>query len=131
MKFYIASRTKKKDRVAKLYKLLKENGHQIASDWTLHKNTKPYIKHQDLSRRYALEDVKGVKDCDVFIIVSTGNGGRGMYVELGAAILSYLKYQKPKIYVVGKYNHNTIFYFHPSVNRRNNIQEVLVELGIK
>lgn len=127
MKIYIAARFIEKEEVSRLYKLLSQKGYEITTDWTLHKSIKPYEENQELARRYTTEDIEGVRDCDVFILLSD-ESGTGMHVELGAAIFSNIKFRKPKIYVVGKYKSNHMFYFHPSVNRRETIGEVLEEI---
>ncbi len=70
----------------------------------------------------------GVRNCDVFILITDKGKGSKCYVELGAAILLNLLQEKPKIYIVGEQNSESIFYFHPCVNRRENIEEVLAEI---
>ena len=52
-------------------------------------------------------------------------------IELGAAILSAIKLGKPQIYVIGDYNKKCMFYFHPLVNRRETIEQVLDEIAKK
>lgn len=127
MKIYIAARFDRRHEVLELYKLILEHGHEITADWTLHKPIKPYEQNEELAAKYANEDIEGVKNCDVFIILSDEGGSTGMYVELGAAILSNLKCGKPKIYVIGD-KLRSMFYFHPVVNRRKNINEVFEEI---
>lgn len=127
MKIYIAARFRKKEEVANLYKLVVGSGHKIAGDWTLHKPIKPYEQNQALAKRYSVEDVEGVRNSDVFVLLSD-NGGRGAHVELGVAILANLVCGKPKIYVVGEHASGSMFYFHPAVNRRENLDQVLREI---
>ncbi len=127
MKIYVAARFGKKEEVRKLYRLLEEYGHVITLDWTLHKPVKPYEKNQETTRQYAIEDIEGVKSCDVFILLSDA-GGTGMYVELGAAVILNVMFGKPKIYIVGDHLSRSLFYYHPSVNRRKNVQQVLQEI---
>jgi len=130
MKFYIAARFGLKNHVIKLFNLLKDQGHEVVGDWTEHELVKPYEKSKELSEKYAVEDIEGVKNCDVFVIISD-EAGTGMYVELGAAILSHLKFGKPKIYVIGEYNSRAMFYFHPSIKHKKDFNEVLEDLKIK
>ena len=129
MKFYIAARFDKKVEVNKLYELLKNKGHEITCDWTLHKTIKPYDENQDLAKNYSIEDILGVKDSDVFILLGD-KAGTGMYVELGAAIFSNIILNRPKIYIIGEYIARSMFFYHPFVNRRKNVEEVLNELEI-
>jgi len=127
MKIYIAARFDKKQEIQNLHKRLQKLGHEITDDWTLHKQAKPYNKNMDISRKYSVEGINAARNCDVFIILSD-EAGTGMYVELGAAISSNLEHGKPNIYVVGGYTSRSMFYFHPSINRRKTIDEVLKEI---
>lgn len=127
MKIYIATRFQKKKIVRKWLRRFKELGYEPVADWTNHKSIKPYKENFELSEQYSIEAIRGVKDSDVFILISD-EAGTGMYIELGRAISSYLERGKPKIYVVGKYNSRSMFFFHPSVNRRRTIQEVFEEI---
>ncbi len=127
MKIYIASRFHKKEEVKKLYKLFRDKGYEISSDWTLHKRIKPYKKNQKIASQYATEDVNGVKNSDIFIMIND-NAGTGLYTELGVAIASYIEFSKPKIYIIGSYKDSSMFHFHPSINLKNNIEEVLKEI---
>ncbi|MFH0805564.1 MAG: hypothetical protein V1901_01575 [Patescibacteria group bacterium] len=127
MKIYIASRFHKKEEVKKLYKLFINKGHKISSDWTLHKRIKPYKENQEIASQYATEDVRGVKNSDIFIMISD-EVGTGMYTELGVAIASHVEFNKPKIYIIGDHKERSMFHFHPSINLKNNIEEVLKEI---
>lgn len=60
----------------------------------------------------------------MFILVSD-EAGTGMYTELGMAMQRNSEEGSPQIYVVGNYLSRSVFYFHPAVNRVNNIEEVL------
>ncbi len=128
MKIYLAARFDKKQEVRNLYKRFQKLGHEIAADWTLHKSIKPYENNSEIAREYSAEDVDAARNCDIFILI-TDEAGTGMYVELGAAISSNLEHRKPKIYVIGEHTSRSMFYFHPSVNRRKTIDEVLEEIG--
>lgn len=128
MRVYIASKFKDKDKVKKLNKLFKKKGYELSGDWTDHVQVKPYTKEPKRSKAYANEDINASINCDVFILLTSKEGGTGSSTELGAAIVSYLLVKKPKIYVVGKHMGVNMFYFHPSVNRRKTIDEVLKEL---
>ena len=129
MKFYIAARFTLKEEVRKIYDLLKEKGHEITVDWTLHKPIQPYDQNKELAEEYTSEDIQGVKDCDVFVLIGD-EAGTGVHTELGVAILSYLKHRKPLIYVIGENNTKSMFYFHPAVEIKKDIYEVLDDLDM-
>ncbi|MBI5806226.1 hypothetical protein HZA73_09285 [candidate division TA06 bacterium] len=59
--------------------------------------------------------MKGIRNCDVFIILSMPVDGRAKYVELGAAISSFLEKGQPLIYVLGEKTDQSVFYYHPAV----------------
>ncbi len=127
MKWYIAARFDEKEKVREIHQLLAVYGHTITSDWTVHLPIKPYDHHERESREYSLADIDGVRESDIFVLLSD-DAGTGMYVELGTAIASHLTFGKPLIYVVGEHSSRSMFYFHPSVKRRKTIEDVLGEI---
>ncbi len=130
MKFYIASRFGLKDKVKEMCDILQEKGHETTTDfWLSHKSIKPYTDNLEFAKQYSVEDINGVLESDVFVIIGD-EAGTGMYIELGAAIAQQIKTGKPKIYAIGEHTTRALFYFHPSVIRKNNFEEVLEDLGI-
>lgn len=127
-KIYIANQFNKKKDTCKLYKLFEDKGCEISSDWTKHKPITPYNENSELAKQYSIEDMAGIKNSDIFIAISNEEGSTGVHVELGIAILSNIQFGKPTIYVIGDYISRSMFYFHPSVNRRKSIDEVLNEI---
>lgn len=128
-KVYVASRYAKKFEVREIYKKLEDMGFEIARDWTLFDPVRPFHLEQESARDHSVKDIDAVANSDVFIILSD-EAGTGMYVELGAAILSNIKFGRPKIFVVGPHNTNVMFYFHNVISRKDNIDEVLRELSL-
>ncbi|MBU2104668.1 MAG: hypothetical protein KKF67_02755 [Nanoarchaeota archaeon] len=128
MKIYVAASFEKKKEVLEIYQRLKQLGHKISGDWTAHKFIRPYKENQELAKQYSIEDINGIKNCDIFILIPDEISSRGKYIEFGAAVLSNIKSSKPIIYVVGKFNSDSIFYFHPQVKRVDSIDEVLKEI---
>jgi hypothetical protein len=127
VKIYIATRFNRKKEVQKLIKLLKGKDHQIVADWTNHPPIKPYQESQNLSEEFSVLAVNGIKNSDIFILLSD-QGGTGMYAELGLAIGNYIQSGKPKIFVVGDYNSRSMFFYHPSVTRLSNIKQLIAKL---
>lgn len=126
MKIYIASRTSDRNKVIGLNKKFKKIGYSVL-DWTWHKNTKPYEKHKKIAKDYSIEDINFVKKCDVFILLTSEVPGSGSTSEFGMALFSYASFKKPKIYVVGPHMNN-MFFYHPAVEIRRNMEEVIKEL---
>ena len=128
MKIYLAGRFEQKEKIREMYNLIKQEGHIITSDWTTHKPISPYEKNIALSKEYSEQDISGVEQCDVFILLTDKIKSTGAHIELGAAILSAIKNGKPLVYVIGDYPNNSMFYFHPKVIVKKSIQEVLIDL---
>ncbi|RLG18521.1 hypothetical protein DRN63_01315 [Nanoarchaeota archaeon] len=126
MKVYIAAPFERKGEVKDLIEELKKIGFEISHDWTSHESIDP-TKQKELARKYSIEDIEGVRNSDVFILLAEDRVSSGASVELGAAILSNLEFGKPIIYVVSK-TRDLMFYFHPSVKLVENVTEVLEDL---
>lgn len=122
MKFYIASRLKHKNEVKKLINLLEDKGYTCTHDWTRGEKLKPYAENLDQSQKLADEQVKSIKNCDLFVLLNPDEGGTGMYVELGVAIA-----ENKQIFVVGEFT-KPVFLFHSSVNYVQDIDGLLKEV---
>ncbi len=126
MKIYIASRTARREEVKKINNLFKDKGYEVL-DWTWHKYIKPYFKNKKLAKDYAIEDIQNIKESDIFIFLADKTFGAGSTTELGSAIAFFVERKKPKIYVVGD-NSANLFYYHPAINYRNSVVEIIEEM---
>jgi hypothetical protein len=129
MKIYIAARTSQRDEVKRYNAQFAKMG-IIVLDWTTNKNTKPYLDHPDLVKRYSISDLNHVRECDIFVMLLNEVPGTGQTTELGAAILANSFRKKKKIYIVGEYLDKNMFYFHPSVIHKKTVEEVVQEIGL-
>lgn len=131
MKFYIAAYIREKRRVNEIQRKLKRLGHEITVDWT--KDDAPKLKSRyrlsESTKAIAIRDMKGVLDCDVFVLLSDPAHGRAKYVELGAAIASFMKNGRPLVYILGKKNIQSVFYYHPAVKRVSSLEEVICDVA--
>lgn len=127
MKIYIAARTSQRDEVRRYNERFTQMG-VIALDWTTNKNTKPYLGHPDLVKRYSISDLNHVKECDIFVILLNEVPGTGQTTEFGAALLSNSVHKKRRIYIVGEYIDKNMFYFHPTVVHKKSMEEVFKEI---
>ncbi|MFC1753897.1 hypothetical protein ACFL96_11000 [Thermoproteota archaeon] len=125
--FYVSAKWQLVDEVRRAFALIQEKGHHITEDWTTHESVKPYDKEPETSARFAELDLTGVLESDVFIHLSDGKG-TGKYIELGAAMASFVYIGSPRIYIIGENNNESQFYMHPSVNRKKTVEEVLKEI---
>lgn len=137
LSFYIAARFDNKEGVKRVYDKLMAKGHEVHTDWTVHEPFYPYHSDPDKCAKYSDEDIKGAMGCDVFVLLAdeSHNGrekapshGRGMFIELGAAMSSFLLRGAPRVFIIGPDNDKAIFHFHNCVKRFNTIDEVLEEL---
>lgn len=130
MNIYIAASFSLKDEVRKLYTLFKSYGHEITVDWTTHEGTTPEERDEkaELMEEYLMEDLRGIGEADVFVLLSGGPPGKGRFIEFGVALHSLIMTGAPRIFVVGDHTNESIFYYHPSVQRRGSIDEILREL---
>lgn len=127
MKIYVASSIKNKDKVQELFSDLKAKGHEVTTDWTLTEDSPE--DERDLKRDYmrsvAKRDFEGIRESDVFILLSKPSEGRSMYVELGLAITMHEVTGKPSVFVVGPDNNESVFYFHHAVQSVGSMNEAL------
>jgi len=129
MKVYVAASFTQKDDVREIYEMLREDGHEISSDWTAHSPIRPYDQNREMASQYAANDMDGVDACDVFVLLADSSTiSTGKHAELGGAIMSRKLLEKPQIYIVGENLGESIFYFHPSVNIRKSFAQVREEI---
>ena len=130
MKFFISGRIDDADAIREDMREIKRAGHELTHDWTA---TDTFLgsRQSKLSNRAeagtrASNDIQGVIDCDIYVLSSNNESvGKGMYVELGAALALNMTIGKPAVYIIGEMNHLSAFYLHPSVIHEDTIGDVL------
>ena len=130
MRFYVAAFIGEKERVRQIQHELRTLGHEISEDWTLYDGI-PIGERDRLPDKVgeiAIRDMRGVRNCEVFLLLSDPPDGRAKYVELGAAILSAIEHGRPRIYVLGEATNHSVFFYHPVVRRALTLQDVLEDL---
>jgi hypothetical protein len=129
MKFYVASSVKNKKHVQSVYERLKDAGHEVTVNWTLTEDIPEdeRDKSNEYVRSIAKRDFEGIRDCDVFVLVSSPPKGRSMYVELGVALSFRDMTGRPIVYVIGPANNESVFYYHPLVKRVENWDKIIEE----
>ena len=107
--FYIAGKWQERDRVKEVYRTLRSMGHKITCNWTDHEEPKEDIL--EWNRKYAFDDILGVKKCDIFLmILEKDYNYKGAWVEMGMAIA----YNKP-IAIIGHAGDSCLFTNLPAV----------------
>jgi len=130
MRFYVAARTAQIQKVRQIYDKIKKRGHHILYDWTQITNIeRPFDKNPEITKKYVGEIVSNIRNSDVFIML-TDKEGTDMYGELTTAIAFNLENLKPEVFVLGDELSHSIFPFHPIVNIRKSIEEILDEFEV-
>jgi hypothetical protein len=137
MKIFVSGQITDLDNVRTVQRRLIDEGHEITHDWTRNETGDKMLAGdaaklaniRETSRRAEL-DIQGVIDCDVYVVCTDNvKAGKGMYVELGAALALNVVTESPKIYALGALNHMSVFYFHRSVIRLSSVDELVATLN--
>lgn len=115
MKFYIATSISRATAHRIVRDALKECGHEISYDWTLHTSEKSISKER--LQEIALLDLAGVSKADFVIVLLPG--GNGTHLELGFSIASgkrvFLHTEDSFTFELGP--KTNAFYHHPDITR--------------
>lgn len=129
MKIYVSAKFDDKERVKKVYDLLQQAGHTITHEWIHNKAAFPFSEHAVFTTRCAVEDIQGVLDADVFILLSNAQPSMGSSAELGAAIASFITFKKPSLFVVGPHFDTNFAFYHPAVTMVESVEQVLAAIN--
>lgn len=77
-KIYIASSWDNREIVKHTMDALELRGHEITEDWTTH-------VYPELGEEYSLKDIKGINECNVFIMMLSSTKSFGKAFEMGYA----------------------------------------------
>lgn len=133
MKIFVSGRIDDIENVRKVQANFKKAGHTITHDWTKNETGDKLLggakdklaDPKETAKRAAL-DINGVINSDVYVICTNNKSvGKGMYVELGAALALAEKNSSPKVFLLGEMNHMTIFYLHPKIIKVSSVKEIL------
>lgn len=129
MKAFVSGQLNDKEQIREVYSKLQAIGFEITHDWTRTDNLTDKLANPEESGKRAAKDITGVVESDVYILVSDNEKpGKGMYVELGAALALNEKTGKPDIYLIGKQNHLSIFYLHPKIKYFDGVDNLISHL---
>ncbi|MEZ4103576.1 MAG: hypothetical protein R3B55_03455 [Candidatus Paceibacterota bacterium] len=124
MKFYFASRFKKKNELLRLRDSLEKEKHKVISSWIDAPSLKPYSDNKKKCSLMAKKIESEIKKCDVFVLLSD-KSGTDMFVELGIAAAL-----KKKIYIIGKHNQRSLMHFHPLFKHVDSVEKLFEMLHI-
>ncbi|WP_300402332.1 hypothetical protein [Nocardioides sp.] len=100
-------------------------GHELVLDWTQDTSLTEDAPGPVESAALAEEDLDAVLAADAVVVVASAHEGRGMYVELGAALARACRGELRHVVVVGEIQHESVFHFHPVVQRVASVQDWL------
>ncbi len=133
MNIFVSGQIEDLEYVRSVQAALKIAGHIITHDWTINEggakmlgSREDKLNNREEAARRASNDLSGVVDSDVYVICTNNqNMGRGMYVELGAALALNEKIGTPQVFLVGEMNHMSIFYLHPAIKHIATVDELI------
>jgi nucleoside 2-deoxyribosyltransferase len=128
---YVAGHLADRAAVAEAQHAVVAAGHELTHDWSPELEfTMDCASRPEDSAQIAQADLTGVMAADaVIVIASSPQPGRGLFVELGAALARAEMGLLRHVVAVGTIVHESVFYFHPRVRRVETIHEWLAEVG--
>lgn len=125
MKVYVAGRTKNKDRVSRLMRLLETHGHTITFDWTGSEGTiapsgTGFREMPERGRELAEREMQAVFDADVTVLCH-GPDLLGAAVEIGLSLGEY----KRVIILEDEHDRDCVFWYLPGVYRAADEDELI------
>ncbi len=132
MKVYVAGALDDAERVQAVQAAVVAAGHQLSLDWTRESDVtfvNSCASDLDLSAKIATDDLDAVLDADAVLVVASEHEGRGMCVELGAALSRASRGDLKHVVVVGPIQHESVFYYHSSVQRVPTVADWLNSLS--
>lgn len=132
MMVYVAGALDDAETVQAVQAAVVAAGHQLSLDWTRGSDVtfvENYASNLDLSAKIATDDLEAVLDADAVLVVASEHEGRGMFVELGAALSRASRGDLEHVVVVGPIQHESVFYYHSSVQRVATVADWLSSLS--
>ena len=132
MKVYVAGPLTDTDGVRAVQAAVVAAGHQLTHDWTREPDVTlaaDYASDTDRSAKIAADDLDAVLTADAVLVVASQHEGRGMFVELGAALSRARRGDLDHVVVVGPVRHESVFYYHSAVRRVDTIEDWLITVS--
>ena len=132
MKIYVAGPLADVEKVQAVQSAVVAAGHELTLDWTRGPEVtlaQDYGSLPEVSASLATDDLDAVLGADAVLIVMSEHHGRGMFVELGAALTRASRGDLEHVVVVGPIRHESVFYYHPAVQRVSVVDDWLASLA--
>jgi hypothetical protein len=131
VKIYVAGPLADIETVQKVQSAVVAAGHELTHDWTRGPDVtfEDYGSLPGVSAGLAGDDLDAVLDADAVLVVMSEHQGRGMFVELGAALARAARGDLEHVVVLGPIRHESVFYYHPAVQRVSSVDEWLTTVA--
>lgn len=115
-KFFCSGKFEDRINIRKLQQSLKNLGHEIVEDWTIHE-----YSDKGYPIEYAEDDIYGVSQCDVYVgrFIADYNY-KGAFVEMGVALAL-----RKEVCIIGHAIDSCIFVHHSLVKRFENEEQFI------
>ncbi|MGA8847451.1 MAG: hypothetical protein WB471_12625 [Nocardioides sp.] len=131
MRIYVAGPLADIETVQAVQAAVVAAGHKLTFDWSRGKDVTfvgGYASRPDVSASLAADDLNAVLAADAVLVVASDHDGRGMFVELGAALARACRGDLDHVVVIGQIRHESVFFHHPVVRRASTVDEWLASL---
>lgn len=131
MKIYVAGPLADIEKVHAVQSAVVGAGHELTLDWTRGPDVtlvKDYGSLPEVSANLATNDLDAVLNADAVLVVMSEHDGRGMFVELGAALTRASRGDLKHVVILGPIRHESVFYYHPAVQRVPTVDDWLASL---
>lgn len=116
MQIYVSGPVSDTRTVRRVQDAVLAAGHELTLDWSADVSfAEGYASQLERSARMAREELDAVLAADAVLVVASRHDGRGMFVELGAALAQASRGELDHVVLVGEIRHESVFYFHPLV----------------
>lgn len=131
MLIYVAGTLADAERVRAVQDAVVAGGHELSLDWTRGADAAltEYESQPAASAAVASADLAAVLAAEAVLVVAPEHEGRGVYVELGAALARASAGALQHVAVLGPIQHQSVFFHHPAVTRWVTVEAWLDSLG--
>jgi hypothetical protein len=131
VKIYVAGPLADIENVQAVQSAVVAAGHELTLDWSRGPDVAFVVDYgsvPSVSAQLAKEDLDAVLSAEAVLVLASEHDGRGMFVELGAALGRAQRGDLSHVVVIGPLRHESVFYYHPAVQRVASVGEWLASL---
>lgn len=129
MKIYVSGPVSDTHTVREVQDAVVAAGHELTLNWSADVSfCQGYASQLERSARMAQEELDAVLAADAVLVVASRHDGRGMFVELGAALAQASRGELDHVVLVGEIHHESVFYFHPLVQHVASVEDWLAQI---